>query len=111
MATIAICKTDEVRDGAIFCKRVGGIGEIAVAQLNDGGAYVAFEPRCPHALGPLAEGKRNGDIIVCPWHFFRFDLKTGKPPGTTSILELRRYPVTVTDGQILIETQILTETA
>jgi nitrite reductase/ring-hydroxylating ferredoxin subunit len=104
MTTIALCKTEDVRDGAIFCKRVSGIGEIAIARLSDGSEYVAFESRCPHALGPLAEGKRNGDVIICPWHFFRFDLKTGKPPGTTSILALRRYPVTVKDDQIFIET-------
>lgn len=104
MATIALCKTEDVRDGAIFCKRTRGIGEIAVARLSDGSGYVAFEPRCPHALGPLAEGKRKGDVIVCPWHFFPFDLKTGKLPGTTSILALRRYPVTVKDNEIFIET-------
>jgi nitrite reductase/ring-hydroxylating ferredoxin subunit len=104
MTTIALCKTGELEDGAILCKRMSGIGEIAVARLSDGSGYVAFEPRCPHALGPLAEGKRKGDVIVCPWHFFPFDLKTGKLPGTTSILELRRYPVTVKDDEIFIET-------
>ena len=104
MATIGLCKTEDVRDGAILCKRMSGIGEIAVARLSDGSGYVAFEPRCPHALGPLAEGKRKGDVIVCPWHFFPFDLKTGKLPGTTSILELRRYPVSVKDNEIFIET-------
>lgn len=105
MTSINLCTTDEIRDGAVFCKRVSGIGEVAIARLSDGSAYVAFEPRCPHALGPLAEGKRHGDSIVCPWHFFRFDLKTGKMPGPTSILELRRYPVTVKDNQIFIEAE------
>ena len=104
MSRIALCTTDELRDGAILCKRVSGIGEIAVARLSDASGYVAFEPRCPHARGPLAEGKRHGDVVICPWHFFRFDLKTGKPPGTTSILELRRYPVTVDENRIFIET-------
>lgn len=104
MSRIALCTTDELSDGAILCKRVAGIGEVAVARFRDASGYVAFEPRCPHARGPLAEGKRNGDVVICPWHFFRFDLKTGKPPGATSILELRRYPVTVDDNQIFIET-------
>jgi nitrite reductase/ring-hydroxylating ferredoxin subunit len=104
MATIALCKTDELRDGAVFCKRLSGVGEIAVTRLSDGSGYVAFEPRCPHALGPLAEAKRHGDVIICPWHFFRFDLKTGKPPGITSILTLRRYPVSVKDNEIFIDT-------
>ena len=104
MTITPVCMTSDVADGAIFCKRISGLGEIAVTRLSNGGTYVAFEPRCPHALGPLAEGKRKGDVIVCPWHFFPFDLKTGKMPGTTSILELRRYPVTVKDDQIFIET-------
>lgn len=104
MTEVALCKTDEVRAGAILCKRVAGIGEIAVTRLEDGSEYVAFEPRCPHARGPLAEGKLHGDVIVCPWHFFRFDLRTGKPPGTTSILELRRYPVTVKGSELFIQT-------
>jgi len=104
MTSIALCKTEDVRDGAIFCKRVSGIGEVAITRLSDGSGYIAFEPRCPHARGPLAEAKRNGDVIVCPRHFFRFDLNTGKPPGTTSILALHRYPVTVTDNEIFIET-------
>jgi nitrite reductase/ring-hydroxylating ferredoxin subunit len=104
MATTPFCMTEDVADGAIFCKRVSGIGEIAVARLGDGSGYVAFDPRCPHARGPLAEAKRHGDVIVCPWHFFRFDLATGKTPGVTSILKLRRYPVTVKDNQIFIET-------
>jgi len=104
MPTITLCKTEDLRDGAILCKRMSGIGEIAVARLSDGSGYVAFEPRCLHALGPLAEGKRHGDVVICPWHFFRFDLKTGKPPGMTSILALRRYPVSVKDNEIFIET-------
>ncbi len=105
MTITPICMTSDVADDAIFCKRVSGIGEIAVTRLSNGSGYVAFEPRCPHALGPLAEGKRRGDVIVCPWHFFPFDLNTGKLLGTTSILELRRYPVTVKDNQIFIETE------
>jgi nitrite reductase/ring-hydroxylating ferredoxin subunit len=103
MTEIALCKTDEVRAGAILCKRVAGVGEIAVTRLESGD-YTAFESRCPHARGPLADGKLHGDVIVCPWHFFRFDLRTGKVPGTTSILELRRYPVMVKGGEIFIET-------
>lgn len=103
MTMIALCKIGELSDGAILCKRITGIGEIAIARLNNGNDYVAFEPRCPHARGPLAEGERKGDVIVCPWHFFRFDLRTGKPPGITTILELRRYPVAVEGDQIFIE--------
>jgi nitrite reductase/ring-hydroxylating ferredoxin subunit len=43
--------------------------------------------------------------IVCPWHFVRFDLATGKAAGTAedSVMRLRMFPVTVERGEISIE--------
>ena len=106
MPEVLLCSIAEVPAGEIVCKRVAGFGEVAVVRLSDSSEYVAFESRCPHARGPLGEGELRGDVVVCPWHFFRFDLRTGKPPGTTSILELRRYPVTVRGSEIFVETAV-----
>jgi nitrite reductase/ring-hydroxylating ferredoxin subunit len=103
MARVALCKTDELPPQTILCKRIAGMGEVAVVRLAGSDEVVAFEPRCPHARGPLAEGKLHGSIIVCPWHFFPFDLRTGKAASGDSILALRRYPVTVEDGEVLVE--------
>ncbi len=33
---------------------------------------------CPHLEGPLFEGTRSGATITCPWHQWRFDLRTGQ---------------------------------
>lgn len=103
MALVALCKIDELPPQTILCKRIAGSGQIAVVRLAATGAYVAFEPRCPHANGPLAEGKLHGNVLVCPWHFFPFDLTTGGAASGTSILRLRRFPVTVRDGEILVD--------
>ena len=103
MGLVALCRTDEVEPGAVVCKRLAGVGQVAIARLAGGDDYVAFEPRCPHANGPIAEGRLHGSVIVCPWHFFRFDLRTGKPPGADSILELKRYPVTVHGGEVMVD--------
>jgi len=54
------CRTEDVRDGAIFW-RMRGIGEIAAERLIDGSGDIAFEPRCPHVRGPFA--RRNGRRI------------------------------------------------
>ena len=105
MAQVTVCRADEVPAGEIVCKRVTGAGQIAVARLADNGELVAFESRCPHAQGPLAEGKLHGSVVVCPWHFFHFDLRTGKTPGANSILTVRRFPVTVKDGAVLVEVE------
>jgi nitrite reductase/ring-hydroxylating ferredoxin subunit len=105
MAEFKLCATDEIHGDTVVCKRVSGLGQVAVARLSDGSGYVAFKPSCPHARGPLFEGKRNGDVIICPWHFFRFDLKTGESPSGTSILHLQRYPVTVRQNVIYAEAE------
>ena len=77
---------------------------MAVVRLADG-EIVAFESRCPHARGPLSEGKIKGNVIVCPWHFFPFDLRTGKVAGGESILRLVRYPVKVDGDEVLIDVE------
>jgi nitrite reductase/ring-hydroxylating ferredoxin subunit len=105
MALMPFCKSDELTPGTILCKRLPGVGEVAVARLSVIDEIVAFEPRCPHARGPLAEGRLHGPVLVCPWHFFPFDLRTGKVAGGESILRLTRYPVTIEGGDILVDAE------
>ena len=42
------------------------------------GTLVAHSTVCPHWLGPLEAGVREGSVIACPWHDYRFDLRTGR---------------------------------
>src|SRR5258708_100801 len=37
---------------------------------------------CNHKGGPLAEGRKRDEYVVCPWHAWEYSVKTGKgPPG------------------------------
>lgn len=104
MAQVTVCRTDEVPIDAALCKRLPSGLRIAVAHLGGSETgFVAFEHLCPHAQGPIGEGKVRGDTIVCPWHFFRFDLRTGKPVGMESVLQLRLFPVIIHDGKVCID--------
>ena len=38
----------------------------------------ALAATCSHLGGPLDQGKREGDTVVCPWHGSRFDLCIGR---------------------------------
>ena len=45
---------------------------------NDGGRLAAVDNVCPHRQGPLAEGWMEDGRVVCPWHAWAFDLRTGE---------------------------------
>src|SRR5438105_1118485 len=47
-----------------------------ILELEDG-ALVAHSTTCPHWLGPLDEVVPENGVLRCPWHGFRFDLRTG----------------------------------
>jgi len=42
------------------------------------GAPVSFVAVCPHLLGPLGDAPVVDGIVECPWHGYRFDVRTGE---------------------------------
>ena len=104
MAQITVCRIEEVPADMALCKRLPGGQRVAVARLTGGEpAFAVFEDLCPHAQGPLGQGRIRDNTIVCPWHFFRFDLITGELVGTESIMRVRRFPVSFSGDEIRIE--------
>jgi len=41
-------------------------------------ALVAHATVCPHMLGPLEDAPVEGSCVRCPWHGYRFDVRTGR---------------------------------
>jgi nitrite reductase/ring-hydroxylating ferredoxin subunit len=41
------------------------------------GRLLAHPVRCPHLLGPLEDAAVEAGVVTCPWHGYRFDLRTG----------------------------------
>jgi nitrite reductase (NADH) small subunit len=56
---------------------------VAVCLANVNGELSALDNFCPHRQGPLGQGWLEGDAVVCPWHSWTFNVKTG----------LAEYPV------------------
>ena len=69
---------------------------------NAGGDLHAFEGRCPHAGGPLGHGALHGNSIVCPWHAWEFDCRTGACDFNPRI-QLKAVAVKVEHGDIFID--------
>jgi nitrite reductase/ring-hydroxylating ferredoxin subunit len=66
-----------------------------VVVANTGKEIVAFGAACPHADGPLHEGRLRGRNIVCPLHAYIWNVYTGEPVEPAQEDILQRYPVRV----------------
>lgn len=79
---------------------VGG-AELAVFRGKDD-RYYATSPSCPHEGGPLGDGVLDGQTVLCPWHAFDFDLRTGACRVDPE-LSIAVYPVRVHGCDLLVE--------
>ena len=98
MDEIAVGKLTDIADGDY---RVFALDKIEVGIFRTGSKVLAYENVCPHAGGPVCQGKIFHQVeeiitpdkksaglrfgkqrhIVCPWHGYEFDLATGCHPG------------------------------
>lgn len=54
---------------------------IWIALFNVDGTFHAIDNTCPHAGGPLGEGKLCGTVVECPWHGWKFSVTSGERVG------------------------------
>jgi len=73
----------------------------SIAVFNVAGRYYAIDNLCPHRGGPLGEGDVEGQIVVCPWHGWRWDVTTGANANNPAV-RVSCYPVTVEQGTIFV---------
>ena len=73
---------------------------ICVANVN--GEISAMDNVCLHRGGPLGEGMIEGGKVICPWHGWEWDPKTGEAqvPGA----KIAVYPLKIENGDVLIAT-------
>ena len=78
------------------------VGSTAYAVCNFAGEIRAFDGTCPHAGGPLGEGSIDGCNLVCPWHSWEYDCRTGINTYDETV-RLASFPVKVEGDDILID--------
>jgi nitrite reductase (NADH) small subunit len=85
----------------------GSVAEVQIngrriAVCNAAGTVYALDGTCPHAGGPLGEGALHDHMLVCPWHAWEYDCRTGEndydPP-----VRVETYPVRIDGNDILVE--------
>ena len=92
-----------------------------VVVFNLGGEFFALGDRCPHQGGSLAAGcvtgrvsspepgrysySRRGEMVRCPWHYWEFDIRTGRSGFDPDRVKTRRYEARVESGVALRKCQ------
>jgi nitrite reductase/ring-hydroxylating ferredoxin subunit len=103
-------------------RKIIGFDNFEVAVFKLGGEFYAYLNHCPHMGGPACQGKMIAKVeeiiaedrtskgmafsktrmhVVCPWHGFEFDIRTGVHPGNPRA-RLRKIKVTVTGGEVVL---------
>lgn len=77
-------------------------GDRAICIANVGGSYSAMDGVCPHRGGPLGQGMIEGGKVVCPWHAWAWDVKTGATE-LDSKLKVQIYPMKIESGEVMVE--------
>jgi len=72
------------------------------AVCNVDGDLHALDGICPHAGGPLGQGALHGTTLVCPWHAWEYDCRTGANDLDPD-LKVETFPVKVDGGEILLD--------
>jgi nitrite reductase/ring-hydroxylating ferredoxin subunit len=93
-----VASVDDVPD-------TGGLAAVvegrALALFRVDGRIVAFQGACAHRGGPLALGDVRGTLLTCPWHWWRYDLRTGRRVDDPGVC-LERFPVEVEHGRVVV---------
>ena len=95
--------------------------EVAVFKLD--GEFFAYLNHCAHMGGPVCQGKMIAKVeeiiaedrtskgmtfsktklhVVCPWHGYEFDIRTGIHPGNPRA-KLRKLAIAMAGGDLIVE--------
>jgi nitrite reductase/ring-hydroxylating ferredoxin subunit len=78
------------------------VGENTYAICNLGGELHAYDGVCPHSGGPLGQGNLDGDRLICPWHAWEYDCRTGVNDYDENV-RLAKFAVKTDGDDVLID--------
>ncbi|MGO4883445.1 MAG: Rieske (2Fe-2S) protein [Bryobacteraceae bacterium] len=94
VASLSKLPADSVTEAAV--------GNDVYAICNVGGRVTALSGTCLHRGGPLGQGALHGNHVVCPWHAWEWDCRTGANDFNPD-QKVATYAVKVEGDDIMIE--------
>ena len=113
---IEVGRVDEFAAGAFKIVQIKG-REFGVIRLPSG-EFRTIRNACPHKAAPICAGivggtmlpsepgklefSMAGEVLVCPWHGYEFDLNNGRELFVDAPEQLRLFPTTVREGAVYV---------
>jgi nitrite reductase/ring-hydroxylating ferredoxin subunit len=94
---VPVLSDAELREGELKRADAGGVPVLLVRCEGD---VCALAHTCAHLGGPLSEGKLEGDVVQCPWHGSRFNVRDGSVVDGPATFPQPRFETRVREGQI-----------
>jgi nitrite reductase/ring-hydroxylating ferredoxin subunit len=111
----------KITDFAEGGRKVLACGEHEVGVFLVDGQFYAWHNRCSHRAGPVCQGRimkrviepvdadrqvralayHEDTHIVCPWHGYEFNIKTGRNQGNPAA-RLRKVDIRLRDGEVYV---------
>ncbi len=96
---VEIAGAGELREGRMRRFDVGGR---RILLANVAGRLYAVDDACTHEEASLSTGVLKGELVKCPLHNSRFNVRTGEALEEPAEEPLRTYPVREEGGRILV---------
>jgi 3-phenylpropionate/trans-cinnamate dioxygenase ferredoxin subunit len=97
---VRVASTTEIPAGS--GKYVDVDGE-PVAIFHVDGSFFATSDVCTHEEASLSEGELEGEIVECPLHGARFNVRTGQVKALPAVTNVKTYPVRVVGSDVEVE--------
>jgi nitrite reductase (NADH) small subunit len=77
-------------------------GDKTICIANVNGEFSAMDNVCLHVGGPLGQGTVEQSKVVCPWHGWQYDPKTGQAAHNPNA-KVAVYPMKIENGEVMVE--------
>lgn len=75
---VVVARADELKPGQMMLLRAGTRRVVLARTDEEPTGWVAFDDRCTHRGGTLADGVLACDVVQCPWHGSQFNVRSGE---------------------------------
>lgn len=97
---LRICGTGELPVEGMAREFAAGARLVCVANVH--GEFAAMGNVCPHRGGPLGQGVVEDGKVVCPWHGWAFDAKTGVSTHSAQAM-VEVFELKIEGGDVLVK--------